>query len=250
MTDVFISSSPSDRSHAEYISKQLENAGLSVRRNQEGLRPGENWAEEIERAITNSKNFLILLSDNTPNDPFCLSRTALALTKENTRVIPILLTKYATIPFMLRSLLYLDLSDKNTRKEQLIKLIHDIQQEKPTSQNADKQGAASLRMLQADHLALSEETLSQRYIQQERQSRLIRLSLVTAITASLSAVTFAGFLSFKLALTIYEEISVGAVFIVIGLFSAAAILGIGAVVYEKVREFIEYGLTNEKEAED
>lgn len=64
MDDFFISYNGADRQWAEWIGWTLEDAGLSVVVQAWDFRAGENFPLEMQKALTNSKQTLIVLSEN------------------------------------------------------------------------------------------------------------------------------------------------------------------------------------------
>ena len=124
MRDVFISHSRADNPIAHRLTDDLRDAGLTVWID-EKVQPGQNWAATISEAIDSSKNILILLSEHSAKSDWVRSEAALAFSKKEKRVIPVLLSRNADIPIILRSLQSLDLSE-DERYESNVELLEAI----------------------------------------------------------------------------------------------------------------------------
>lgn len=62
MTQVFLSHSKTDRDFASRLANDLHAAGFPVWKAPESILPGEEWAQAIERGISTSTHFLLLMS--------------------------------------------------------------------------------------------------------------------------------------------------------------------------------------------
>lgn len=105
--DVFISynrSDPSDKL-AEDLAKELAANGISTWFDKQSLKPGEAWAEVMERAVNDADNVLLLIDTRDPS-AVQQSEWAAALKaawgSPNKRLIPLLIGK-AELPAFVRS---------------------------------------------------------------------------------------------------------------------------------------------------
>ncbi len=110
MQQVFISYAPQDKGRAEQIYVYLERAGLHPWRYDVDLKPGEDWAHQIEEALHQSSHCVVLLS------PFSIKSPAVAseyrhFLSQNKPVIPALVAEIAPkdIPERLKTIQMVDL---------------------------------------------------------------------------------------------------------------------------------------------
>src|SRR4051812_48552822 len=89
MQQVFISYAPQDKGRAEQVYVYLERAGLHPWRYDADLRPGEDWAVQIEEALRQSTHCVVLLSPSSIKSPAVASEYRHFLA-QNKPVIPAL----------------------------------------------------------------------------------------------------------------------------------------------------------------
>ncbi len=113
---IFISYAREDYGSAKKLYDGLKNAGLKPWLDTENILPGQNWDEEIQKAVTNSKFFLPLFSNNSIKKGRYVQRefklgmkTAKEIPKGQIFIIPAKL-EVCEIPYKkIRSIQYVDL---------------------------------------------------------------------------------------------------------------------------------------------
>lgn len=115
MPHVFLSYDHEDHNQAELVSVQLEQKGLKVWQDTHDLRGGDLWAEEIDKAITESLAVIVLLTPDSENSPFVTYEWSFAMGKDKV-VIPLLFSdKCKNIHPKLEPIQYLDFSNRFSR---------------------------------------------------------------------------------------------------------------------------------------
>ena len=127
MPDVFISHTQADREFVEELTHDLRKSGLTVSSASEQVAVGQIWPNVVEKAIRDSRNFLVVVSEKSHDSDWVLAETAFALAQGEKQVIPIVASKTAVVPFMLRSIRGLDLSDKSSYADSIDKLVSTLQ---------------------------------------------------------------------------------------------------------------------------
>ena len=124
--DIFLSSNSVDR-YNPLIKKliyELQSAGFLMWRNDLFLTPGQNWTEQISKAISKSRFFLFILSKNTSK--LAITELRLALTqqfrKQNYFIIPVKIDN-TPIPNQLKNLFFADLKDYRNAVDQILQRI-------------------------------------------------------------------------------------------------------------------------------
>lgn len=103
-----------DLEAARDLSDALQQAGISVFRDQETLRGGDRWWLVIKRAISRSRRVIVLIGPDTHNSTYAMEEVRLAL-KEKVRVVPVLnggeLSQWGDLGRQLANLHALDLKN-------------------------------------------------------------------------------------------------------------------------------------------
>lgn len=79
MSIVFLSYSHRDHHFAELLALKLKDAGLDVWRDHGSLRPGADWRQGIEHAISNSVAVVVVVSRNSSESSYCTFEWSYAL---------------------------------------------------------------------------------------------------------------------------------------------------------------------------
>lgn len=109
MTDVFISHAAADKPFVQRLAEDLRERGLSVWAD-ESLPGGQRWGDVIEDAIRDSKNVLIVFSEQSNESEWLRSETALAISDGTKRAVPLIL-QHVTPPLLFRSIQGVDFSE-------------------------------------------------------------------------------------------------------------------------------------------
>ena len=158
MTNVFISHAHADRKRADALAHELSQRGLSVWSSKEQLAPGEQWANAIEEGIRDAENFLVLLSSNSHKSEWLPVETALALTQQGKRVVPLLFSRNVQLPFMLKSFSGLDMSDQSSYRASVDRLATLLRERLPLNESGrEKAGNTRARMAKLTASMLEQE---------------------------------------------------------------------------------------------
>lgn len=88
---IFVSYSRKDASLVVPLTKLLRASGHEVFLDQENLNYGEDWKEQLGRAIGRADRFLLFWSRNTEASPYVAEEWKLALRTPGCKIVPILL---------------------------------------------------------------------------------------------------------------------------------------------------------------
>jgi len=113
MPKVFISYCHADGDFADIVRSRIQGAGFASWIDLEGLRPGEDWRQEIDQAIRDSVALITILTPAAADSRYVTYEWAFALGAE-VKVIPIVLTPTEIHP-RLSALQYLDFTRRETR---------------------------------------------------------------------------------------------------------------------------------------
>lgn len=108
METVFLSYSSKDDRFAELVQAKLSDAGINVWRDQDQLRPGDNWRDGIDKGIINSFAILVALSPNSVESSYVTYEWSYALGKGKT-IIPMKLSE-CKFHLKLEPIQYIDFS--------------------------------------------------------------------------------------------------------------------------------------------
>ena len=114
MPQVFISHTNAEGEFAKQLARDLQSHGLTVWSADQHIGPGDHWLEVIQDAIRDSQNILVILSRNSARSSWVEAEAAIALCHGGKRIVPVYSTKDVDVPFMLRSIQGIDLSDPET----------------------------------------------------------------------------------------------------------------------------------------
>ena len=183
---VFLSHASADKPLAETVRTQLKECGFTVW-SDEPSRPGDSIAELIVSGINSSDAFVVILGKSTPSRQWTSLEIGGAVASGRP-IVPVLAHRDASVPFLLRDLQYLDLSDPAARREQLPRLC-DVLRDQP-----HRLGAGSGRRLIEDASgALRTETFvyEQALAASERSDRRSQLvaALLSVIAVAVALVT-------------------------------------------------------------
>ena len=113
MTQVFISYSRKDLAFVERLAKKLRNAGLDVWYDLSDLEVGTRWGKEIQKAIQQSRYFIVVLSPNSTESEW-VEREFLYADNHNLKIVP-LVYKSCDMPMWSLNLHYIDMRGGNYR---------------------------------------------------------------------------------------------------------------------------------------
>jgi hypothetical protein len=134
MPTIFLSYSSKDDLFAQLLYSKLSEAGVTLWRDQNNLRGGQEWREEIENGISESDALIVALSESSTASPYVMFEWAYALGRGKV-VIPLKLDACSIHP-RLQVIHYLDFS--NPRAMPWDSLIHTVKEIETEPRQAPK----------------------------------------------------------------------------------------------------------------
>lgn len=187
MTDVFISYSFQDKPFVNRLAKQLRDEGLSVWLDEESLLPGSDIVASLSQAIYSARAVLVVLGERTVNSDWMRSEAAIALSQKDKLVVPVITTKNADIPFMLRHLKAVDLYDETRFSESVHRLASFLKHEPPIRK---QNPAARIERIAVESKALHDEALEYSLVQTKENIRLIAGATAVVVVVAAVATMF------------------------------------------------------------
>jgi hypothetical protein len=122
---VFISHSHNDADFAELLKLHLEKNGIKCWMDNERLKIGQDWREEIDSGIEKSKAIIVIMSPDARKSEYVTYEWAFAWGK-GIKIFPIMLNQTSLHP-RLESLQYMDFTNRVTRPyDKLVDSIKEI----------------------------------------------------------------------------------------------------------------------------
>jgi hypothetical protein len=193
---VFVSHTSRDRNLAEQIASDLRAEGCNVFTYFDAIAPGDSIAEKIATSIIESDAVIVLVSKESAQNPWVNSEIALARAQIERgvrhRILPVVIQKEAEVPFFIKDLFYLDLSDEEKYKENMPRLVRALKQTEAEGAPVDRQKTHRAReeMARAREAAMIvEERFYHEYrsIQQSFISQVMRMALLAGLSLGIVA---------------------------------------------------------------
>ena len=192
MHDVFISHARDDSKFAERLGADLTSHGLDVWAAENYVQPGTQLAKAIEGAIEDSRNILFVLSHKTSKSGWQRAETALALTQEGKRLIPIYHSENAEVPFLLRSFKGMDFSAASAYSTQIQRLALLLRSQDPHLDDINSAHEARRKFVAAETVMMDEEMRDfdarALHTYHAMNSGLLRVAAVAGMVAVLMAI--------------------------------------------------------------
>ncbi len=190
MTDVFISHSYQDKPLVKRLAKQLRDEGLSIWLDEESLLPGSDIVASLSQAISSARAVLVVLGDRKESSDWVRSEVAIALSQKDKLVVPVVTAKTADVPFMLRHLKAVDLSDETGFADGVHRLASFLKQEPAFREHNP---AARIDRIAIESQALRKEVLEYSRVQTNKNIRLVAGATAIVALASTAAVVLVFF---------------------------------------------------------
>ncbi|MBF0153035.1 MAG: toll/interleukin-1 receptor domain-containing protein [Magnetococcales bacterium] len=201
MADVFISHSVQDKPLAEHLAGRLRDAGITVW-DENSLLPGSEITSGILEAISDAHVFLCIISDHSITSHWVQSEIAVALSRKDKFIIPIVRKKSTSepeLPFMIRHIQVFTLPEDETSDAEVQKLVSLLKQKRRFLSNNQSQETAQLlarREVLANGIsALHQEQVEYAKEQNLRTSKIALKISVTGIASISMSVMILGMLS-------------------------------------------------------
>ena len=131
---VFISHSHKNSTLARKVGKALERAGWDVWDDEQGILPGDNWAEKIARALEEAEAMVVLLTPDALSSSNVRREIDYALSRKSfkNRLIPVLVGSEENIaiddfPWILRHLKMIKLQESGREEEGIRQIAEALQ---------------------------------------------------------------------------------------------------------------------------
>lgn len=130
MTDCFIAYDRQDSEIKDIVVKELNQNGISCWTDTTDIKKGTRFRDAIEQGVAEADNILFLISPNSVNSKSSLYELDLAL-KYKKRIIPLLITPtdIDELPIQIRSIQYIDFTNREAYKQIEVKDHSDVEAE-------------------------------------------------------------------------------------------------------------------------
>jgi hypothetical protein len=189
---IFISYSYKDSEIADLIKNQLLRQNIEVIHIDPDPKIGDNIAFNIEKAIRESDAYLILLSRNYSESKWSDLELIMIYDqsfgqKKGKRIFPLLLEKSASIPSLLKDLVYADFTEKSNRK--IEDFVLDLRNQLYSEETTDYKKLRHLLKEREELLKIQEIEYLLQKDKQQRISKLFRWSfLMISVTAAATTI--------------------------------------------------------------
>lgn len=181
--NVFLSYAKEDEQAVHAIRSALSTAGIGYWTPEKDIHPGDSIVSRIEEGIESADRVLIVLSPQSSKSEWVNREIALALAQSfeahGKRIIPVLLDKKTEIPFFLKDMQYVDLTNPATRCEQLRLLVEAIKE--PGSE----EGLIQQRLYRRKALALEEKVFMEVQVEDLEKRTKLHVQLVSGVASTL-----------------------------------------------------------------
>lgn len=135
MSTVFLSYSRSDSQVVDKIAKDLQREGIEIWFDRQDIKPGQNWKEQIEKALNDASFLIVFISKNSLQSRAVQLEYRAAFENQKrtggTRLIPILLEK-VELPEFLSTIQYIDFTESYYQgMQKLLNTLHTSSGPKP-----------------------------------------------------------------------------------------------------------------------
>lgn len=144
ISKAFISHSHKDNDIAEKIGRNLMKNGIDTWYDEWEIKPGDSIIKKIyDEGLSNTKNFIVLISNNSVNSKWVKDELEIATIKrinKESRIIPLIVDE-CDIPQSISHIKYISLKDDLDKGiEQLIETILDVSKKPPLGDKPDISG--------------------------------------------------------------------------------------------------------------
>lgn len=181
MINVFLAYPHNEKELAVLVARTLSEEGISVWFDEHQIRPGDEIASSVRHGLESSSAVVLLLGTQNYGDSWARRETALALS-QGKKIFPVLPRRDSEVPYLLRHLSYLDLSDKTKRHENLRKLAKAIATSSPDSPEQPKAQHARSKAIEASAMELEAEMREYQNQSVKRNWSLARGSIVALVS--------------------------------------------------------------------
>lgn len=135
MSTVFLSYSRSDSQIVDKIAQDLQREGIEIWFDRQDIKPGQNWKEQIEKALNDASFLIVFISKNSLQSRAVQLEYRAAFENQKrtggTRLIPILLEK-VELPEFLSTIQYIDFTESYYQgMQKLLNTLHTSSGPKP-----------------------------------------------------------------------------------------------------------------------
>lgn len=171
---------------ASRIANDLRKRDIQVWFAEEEIQPGMQWADAISEAVKRADAVLVLVSNQTGQGRWQDSEIALAIATQRSnpekKLIPVLVEELATMPFFLRSRVYLDLSTEKAYPEGIDLLVETLFRPSESGKDVRESDHREVVAIKAQRTALAQSAAAMFHEQATRQ-----LAVIATVVSTMSA---------------------------------------------------------------
>lgn len=223
---VFVSHTVQDADMARRIAADLKEEGITTISGFDSVLPGESISGRIGTAIMEADAVIVLVSTNSSRSSWIGSEVALALARqsagEKVPVIPLLKDRNAELPFFLRDVKYMDISNEAEYSKALKELITVLHSPQNTHDISDDL-KGRLHLLKADSIALAAQKQACRKELMAQSKSVTRSFLIIQLLAAVIACILGRLAHPRIAV---QSVSYGVILIIISAIIIASLFAI------------------------
>jgi hypothetical protein len=204
---IFLSFVSRDRDAAERIIRHLRTSGFDLVTGHGEISPGDHWPSEVLRAIKSCDAVVVLLSAASLKSEYASFEISAAVASREKILIPVILEKGLELPFFLRDIHYIDLSNPRDWQEGLDSLVRALTHSRGTMDRLDEEVRETLAQ---ERRLLTLERAVQEARSETREAVLRKSLLISLLVTSLLVGLLAGLIS-GLSYGLVSGLSVGLV---------------------------------------
>jgi TIR domain len=181
---VFLSYSKDGAELARRLARDLSKHGIDVMTPDSVIQPGEPWAQGVADTIDSSDSVVSIIAGDSAEDESQSAEVALAAAgaRRGKRVIPVLSSKKAQLPYFLRQFQNVDLSDPRFYEPNVGRLIEALKSPREPLQLTPEAMQSQEQVIEAQQQAL---LLAERSLQIEYQAKSAQLMILFAVLLTL-----------------------------------------------------------------
>jgi F0F1-type ATP synthase assembly protein I len=189
---IFLSFVSRDRGAAEQIIRHLRASGFDIVTGHAEISPGAHWPSELLRAIKSCDAVVVLLSAASLKSEYASFEISAAVASKEKILIPVVLEKGLELPFFLRDIHYIDLSNPRDWQEGLDSLVRALTHSQGRTDRLDEEVRETLAQ---ERRLLTLERAVQEAKSETREAVLRKSLLISLLVTSLLVGLLTGLLS-------------------------------------------------------
>lgn len=190
MNSVFVSYSRRDKRVAALVAQKLRQRGVNVWIDDQNIAPGADIVSTIRAGLDAADAVVLVLGEAEQGDTWAKREAALVLSQKSKKLIPVLASQRADVPYIIRHLSWVDMSDPATAEVKAEKLAVFLS-------NATEEVESSLSARSESNQVFS-EALHHEIAMYDKRRDLTNARLMALITATAAFAVAAVFIALLL----------------------------------------------------